>query len=247
MSRFKLTTRKLAFTSVFAALSAVVAEFIPGIPVIGVQGSSIKFDAALAPIWGIVLGPNLGCLAALIGGLAAAGTNFLSILTSFCTAVSAYVAGVLTQKEVRVSSVKLKGWIVGSLVSFLLILGWYSMPVGREAPYYPVLQTAGFLIPLIFRGWISRNFMEGGKKALLSICMASYCGIVSDHMLGNLIYLSMFPNLTAIIFMSVLPISVVERTVLTLIATVIGSSLVLSLRLERLFPREMEGRGRQKT
>ena len=243
MGRFKLTTRKLAFTSVFAALSAVVAEFIPGIPIIGAQGS-IKFDAALAPIWGIVLGPNLGFLAALIGGLAAAGTNLLSVLTSFCTAISAYVAGALTQNELRLGSVKLRGWIVGSLILLILILGWYSTPVGREAPFYPVLQTVGFLMPLIFRGWISRNFMESGKKALLSICIASYCGIVADHMLGNLIYLSMFPSLTAILFMSVLPISTVERTLLTLIATVIGSSLVVSLRLARLFPREMEGQGR---
>ena len=200
MNGFRLTTKKLAFTSVFAALSAVVAEFIPGIPIIGAQGS-IKFDAA----------------------------------------ISAYVAGALTQNELRLGSIKLRGWIVGSLILLILILGWYSTPVGREAVFYPVLQTVGFLIPLTFRGWISRNFMESGKKALLSICIASYCGIVADHMLGNLIYLSMFPSLTAILFMSVLPISTVERTLLTLIATVIGSSLVVSLRLARLFPREMKG------
>ena len=240
MGKFELSTRKLAFVAVFAALSAIVAEFIPGIPIIGVAHASIKFDAALAPIWGIVLGPGLGGLAALIGGLAAAGTNFLSILTSFCTAASAYVAGALTQRETRLFGIKFKGWLAGALVLALLILGWYTTPVGMGAPFYPVLQVLGLLIPLVFRGWINRNFEGHSKRAFISVLMASYCGIVADHMLGNLIFILMFPTLTSAIFMSVLPISIVERTVLTLIATVIGSSLVVSLRLANLFPREMD-------
>ncbi|MEM2875843.1 MAG: hypothetical protein QXL67_02690 [Candidatus Bathyarchaeia archaeon] len=239
MKKFKISTRRLAFTAVFAGLSATVAEFVPGIPVIGASGASIKFDAALAPIWGIVLGPGLGSLAALVGGLIAAGNNFLNLLTSFCTAISAFVSGALTQRELRLSWIRLKGWIVGSLVLAGLILGWYSTPVGREAVYYPILHVMGLLIPVVFRGWISRNFEKNGKKGLVSICLASYCGIVSDHMLGNLIFLSMY-YIPPILFMSVLPISMVERTVLTLVATVIGSSLVFSLRSSRLLPREIE-------
>ena len=79
MTQFNLSTRDIAFTAVFAALSIIVCEVIPGIPIIGGSGN-IKFDAALAPIYGLVIGPYLGALAALVGGLVAAGSG-LSILT----------------------------------------------------------------------------------------------------------------------------------------------------------------------
>jgi len=238
MVEFKIKTRELAFLAVFSAVSGIIAEFVPGIPVIGVSGARIKFDAAIAPLWGMILGPNLGFLSGLIGGLIASNVKPLSVLTSFCTAISAFVAGALTQEYYKIGNFKVKGWILGLLVEGILILGWYATSVGRGAPYYPILQFVGFLIPLMFRGTISKLYNKGGKTILLSIVLASYSGIVADHMLGNLIFISMFPDLlTPQIFMMVLPISIVERALLTIIASVVGFTLILSLYRTGLYPK----------
>ena len=315
MSWFKLSTRDVAFMAVFAALSAIVCKLVPGIPIVGVPEASIKFDAALAPIYGLVIGPYLGFVAALFGGLIAAG-SFYSVLTSFCTAVSALVAGLLVRKNSSFRGYSLRGWVLAALVLGLLILGWYGTWVGQQAPLYPVLHLFGLFIILVFRGRIATYFKEGGVgnernwmvkplyilsgilvifsayvisksywldigwteflpylplplyflggiailygifgggegrgKIVLAVGLSSYCGIIADHMLGNIIFISAVDILNLIrlediqeyfleplglpdipsLFMYMIPISAVERFLITAIATIIGVGLILVL------------------
>jgi hypothetical protein len=307
MQKLKLSAREIALTAIFAALSWIVSEFVPGIPIIGASGSSISFDASLAPIYGVIIGPYLGFLAAVIGGLAAAG-NLFTILTSFCTGISAFVAGMLTTRRV---GKKIYGWIFSAAAIAILLVGWYSTDVGRAAPFYPIPHITGLFLVLIARGWIATKILEEkaeekpvkklkteymawGAICLLigatcyfaymdlanlssleilailpflnyamfiigafsiiygffswikpgfvtAIAIACYCGIIADHMLGNLIFLGMMdvvaPSLKgassefiASIFMMVLPISVIERTLFTAIATTIAVALLPILR-----------------
>ncbi|MEM3463774.1 MAG: ECF transporter S component [Candidatus Bathyarchaeia archaeon] len=303
----KTSAREVALTAVFAALSWIASKFIPGIPIIGAEGSKISWDVSLAPIYGIIIGPYLGFLAALIGGLVAAESLF-TVFTSFCTGISAFVAGMLTDRER-----KSYGWVLSAAVIALLLAGWYSTEVGRKALFYPVLHVAGLLVALFARGWIADKIAEGkvekpieGKlnvrflalgivflfvgsvvytrhatflkvmgstqiasgtlsfiayamlivgvlSAIYSffswiklgfvtaIALACYCGIIADHMLGNLIFLGLIDavapalkeapsEVIAGIFMGVLPISVVERVLFTAIATVIAVALLPTLR-----------------
>jgi hypothetical protein len=308
MQKLRMSAREIALTAIFAALSWIVSEFVPGIPIIGASGSRISFDASLAPIYGVIVGPYLGFLAAVIGGLAAAG-NLFTILTSFCTGISAFVAGMLTTR--RVGKI-IYGWIFSATAIAILLVGWYSTDVGRAAPFYPIPHIAGLLMVLIARGWIANKIAEektkekpvkklkteymawgaicliigttcyfaymdlanlSGSLEILAIlpflnyamliigafsiiygffswikpgfvtatAIACYCGIIADHMLGNLIFLGMMdvvaPSLKgassdfiAGIFMMVLPISVIERTLFTAIATTIAVALLPILR-----------------
>jgi hypothetical protein len=308
MVKIKLSARDVAFVGVFAALSVVVIRVIPGFPIIGLSDSQIKFDAAIAPIYGMILGPYLGCLAAFIGGIVLANSWF-SVLTSFAPAVSALVAGLLTQKKATSSLSRFSGWATAAIIIGLLILGWYATWVGQNALLYPVLHIAALLVILVFRGRIATAFENseetrkvwsfkpnyillgiviivlayilpkpylseieilsylslplyfvgaiiilhgifGGEEGKLNfvaaVSMASYCGIIADHMVGNLSYISLigivFPPEwlpgTPALFMSILPVSVVERLVFTAIATVFGVGLVLALRRAGLFPRK---------
>ncbi|MGQ9726521.1 MAG: ECF transporter S component [Candidatus Bathycorpusculaceae bacterium] len=311
MKKPKISAREVALSAIFAALSWVASKFIPGIPIIGAEGSRISWDASLAPIYGIIIGPYLGFLAALIGGLVAAGSLF-TVLTSFCTGLSAFVAGMLTIKGN--GNKKSYGWIFSATALALLLVGWYSTEVGRAAPFYPIPHIAGLLIVLFARGWIAGKVSEGkveetslkkgfntkyfalgiillfagavlyfrhptfikviGDTGVLSgilsflayallitgalsiiygifswikpgfvtaVALACYCGIIADHMLGNLIFLGMIdvvaPALkeasseaVASLFMTVLPISIVERTLFTAIATTIAVALLPTLR-----------------
>jgi len=253
----RLTVRDIAFVAVFAALSVVVEVLLPGIPIIGVSGAQITLDAVLAPIYGLVLGPYLGALAALIGGLVVARSPF-SVFTSFSPTISAFVAGMITKKNYRIGSHSVYGWVIGAVALGLLILGWYFTWVGWEAPFYPVLHIAGLVIILILRGRLARFFLEGDKGRLtVAVALSSYCGLISDHMLGNLVFISVIgwlipieavrgwltslhlPNVGAL-FMYVLPISAVERGVMTAVATLIGVSLILALRAAGFMPRREE-------
>lgn len=317
MVNIRISTRDIAMTAIFAALSWIVSEFIPGIPIIGASGSRISFDVALAPIYGIIIGPYLGLLAALIGGLVAAGSLF-TILTSFCTGISAFVAGMLVTRRTSNRRVT-RGWMFSAIVLALLIIGWYSTEVGRQAVFYPTPHLLGLLIVMAGRGWIGNKIEEETKEKTLSpvkglnsqhiiggvisivlgttcyftyldlaivveglsvlgilsflayslliigvfsiiyglfswirpgfvtaVAMACYCGIIADHMLGNLIFLGMIdvvaPGLKDVpsIFMAVLPISVVERSLFTAIAATIAVALLSVLRRSGIFYRKTQ-------
>jgi len=64
-----LSSKDVALTASFAALY-VIFSVIPGIPT-GVPGLEIQYEAGLASIFGIILGPYLGALAAFIGTIIA--------------------------------------------------------------------------------------------------------------------------------------------------------------------------------
>lgn len=306
MTSLNLSAKNVALLTIFASLSFVICKFIPGIPIVGIPDASIKFDAALAPIYGMVIGPYLGFLAALIGGLMAAGNPF-SILTSFCPAVSAMVAGFLTSGKISGND-KIQGWLMSAIILGALIGGWYATWVGQQAPFYPILHFAGFFAIMITRGWVADAFKEIGVKkenwqfkpahilsgiillvlgymftkpyvnetlplnylslplyiiaAILilygifgtgrfsfisSVFLAGYCGIIADHMLGNLIFIGSIdifiplsvieeyfleplalPNIPSL-FMYMIPVSVVERIFMAVVATIVGVGVVIGL------------------
>lgn len=314
MTNLELSAKNVALLAIFAALSFIIGKFIPGIPIVGVPDASIKFDAATAPIYGMIIGPYLGFLAALIGGLIAAGSPF-TVLTSFCTAISAMVAGFLTLDRISKNS-QIRGWFPSALILVGLIAGWYATWVGQKAPLYPVLHFAGLFAILITRGWAAKSFNEIGVRkedwkfkpasilsgiilfalgymftkpfmnealplnylslplciiaAILtlfgifgagrfsfisSVVLASYCGIIADHMLGNLIFIGTIDILIPLsivekyflnplglpdvpsLFMYMIPVSAIERVVLTIIATIVGVGLLLGLYRAGLFSR----------
>ncbi len=63
----KLSTEQVALMAVFASLYYVLSIFTPYVPALGVPGLKISLEALTASIFGLILGPYLGMLAALIG------------------------------------------------------------------------------------------------------------------------------------------------------------------------------------
>jgi hypothetical protein len=245
-------------------------------------------------------------LAALIGGLLTSGSPF-TFLTSFAPAISAMVAGFLTQQKIT-DKIEIPGWIAAVTILGVLIVGWYSTWVGRQAPFYPILHLAGFFAILITRKWTAKSFEQIGLKKekwqlksnyiLLGIIMiacaylfskpyvsefswllpyfslplhiiaaililygifgrgkysfvsstflASYCGIISDHMLGNIIFIQVIdifipleyiqdllnslglPDIPSL-FMYMIPASAAERIIMTIIASIFAVGLLMAL------------------
>ena len=256
----KLLTKQVALISMFAALIVAVSR-LPGIPiVVGVQSGKIEFTVPLYPIAGILLGPFVGALAALLGNVVAfliPSWSIFGLLTIPAGVLSALVAGFLTKRG------KWLDWKAAAVVLGVLIGMWYiPIPnpqqayVGLEAPYYPIpLHFSALALIFIFRHKIA-DFINSSAKRLmtLGVGLASYVGIMTDHMFGNQIFANVFvpyfinlkgfrdllrslgisavmgsskPN-TGIgdFFMLMLPVGAVERLIFTTIAIVIGVAVV---------------------
>jgi uncharacterized membrane protein len=63
----KLSTRNIALTAIFAALYYVASLILPSLYAVGVPNLQISLEALIASVFGLVLGPYLGTLAAILG------------------------------------------------------------------------------------------------------------------------------------------------------------------------------------
>ena len=246
----KLTTRQIALIAIFAAL-IVAIDRIPGIPIIG-GGGQIKLSVFLYPVIGIILGPWIGLLATFLGNIITwiiPTSTVFGLLTIPAGAIAAFVSGCSSQ-----SSGKLN-WKAAAGVLASLDALWYFTPVGLAAPFYPVLHFAALALILLFRNKISEYIHSPLRsKNILGTAICSYAGTMSDHIFGNLVFISsvglVIPlktvrdaiNVLGIfsvklgfsvpsgsigdLFMLVFPISAVERFTYTALATILGVSLI---------------------
>jgi hypothetical protein len=67
----KLTTKNIALMAIFAALYYVASLISPFIPAVGVPEITIKVEALMASIFGLLMGPYLGFSTAFLGALVA--------------------------------------------------------------------------------------------------------------------------------------------------------------------------------
>ena len=125
--------------------------------------------------------------------------------------------------------------------SYWLDIGWREFLTYLPLPLYFLGGTA------ILYGILGGG--EGRGKIILAVSLSSYCGIIADHMLGNIIFISAvdmlnlirfedvqkyfleplgLPNIPSL-FMYMIPVSAVERFLMTAIATIIGVGLILVL------------------
>lgn len=231
----KLETKKITLIAVLAAVYAV-GSFVPGFPMIGVPGSRIDITRSLEMGYGLILGPVLGPLAAFLGALVG---KFLTgggigLFFTPLALVSSFIAAALGRRNVF----NVRGWVLASLISIVLIAGWYVTETGRNAPYYPILHIAALCIILIFRGNLS-DFIHSRDKGRvgLGVALCSFPSTMAGHMLGNLIFIVLFKP-TSSFFYSILLVSAFERIVLTIFSTMIATTLIIVVR--NLFPELMD-------
>jgi len=234
-----LRSRDLALISVFAAFYPIVQLLNLGFPVIGGPGI-INLALILGSINGLILGPVNGFIAtalgATIGMVLGVGTSF-SPLIVLNRSLGAAQAGILVKKNVVVPGDRKRN-IPGWLLSFLILIAvsclWYLFPVGRGAPLYPSLHLSGALAAFLLNGKASSFLSSRNRlKVSVGIAVASYCAVLSDHMLGTIIFISVMgwhSQAYSALFMEILPFTVLERVTLAILATLIGTPILLAAR-----------------
>jgi len=248
----KLSTKNITLIAVFAGVFYILST-LPGVPIIGAAAGKIDLVlAALGPVYGIILGPWLGGIAAFLGAIISwwlpPGTpGIFGLVMTPCPLIGALVAGGLSTKKYGN-----KGWIISLAIMGVLILGWYATWVGMSAPLYPIMHIAALVIILVFQHRISDWIWSEYKvKNTIGVALASYCGIMADHMTGNLVFINTLgivfpwaaiekwlqslglPDVPSL-FMYMLPVSASERAVIIVAAIIIGSTLLIALRKARL-------------
>jgi hypothetical protein len=227
-----MNTKKVTLIAMLASAYAVLS-LLPGMPMIGAEGTTIDMVRMLEIGYGLVLGPVYGPAAAFIGavvGKMLKGGGFGLFFTPLA-AVSAFIAAMLGR------GIK-KGWMGAAGVLGVLTAGWYLFETGRTVPLYPMIQYVGFAIILVFRGKISEMIKSEDRKTVtLGVLLCSFPSTVTGHMLGGLIYIVLL-NPAASIFVGILPIAIIERVAISIGATLFGTSLILAVR--KIYPDLLE-------
>lgn len=227
-----MNTKKVTLIAMLASAYAVLS-LLPGMPMIGAEGTTIDLVRMLEIGYGLVLGPVYGPVAAFIGavvGKMLKGGGFGLFFTPLA-AVSAFIAAMLGRGIKR-------GWMGAAGVLGILTAGWYMFETGRTVPLYPMIQFVGLAIILIFRGRISEMIKSEDRNTVtLGVLLCSFPSTVTGHMLGGLIYIVLLDP-AASIFVGILPIAIIERVAITIGATLFGTSLVLAVR--KIYPDLLE-------
>jgi uncharacterized membrane protein len=183
MSALKSRTLKVATVSTMAALIVVVSR-LPGFPAIGAP-TRIELTTILYATIGIILGPKLGFITSLLGNFIAwliPSTTVFGLLLIPAGAIASLTAGLLTGKSES-------GWLYGSTVLLVLIIGWYVSPVGFEAPLYPVFHIAALILSLTLGRRLKGLLEAKGGRLAWGSAVASFISTMADSMYGNLAYI----------------------------------------------------------
>lgn len=250
----KLSSKQIAITAIFAAIYAIISR-LPGIPIIG-GTSKIEPVVILDPIVGILLGPWIGGLTSFLGNFVAwiiPTTTFYGLLNLPCGPIAAIVSGSLARKT------KNANWKFAVVIYAVLMGLWYTTSPGQEVLYYPFLHWTAFLLIIIFRDKIhSLLNADANPKKVLGAAICSFGGIMANHMTGNLIFIGSvgwFVSLKemkdalknlgffwlksglpqpgdplATIFAVYLPLTVIERLLMTIFTIYLVYGLILALR-----------------
>jgi hypothetical protein len=227
-----MNTKKMTLIAMLASAYAVLS-LLPGMPMIGADGSTIDLVRMLEIGYGLVLGPVYGPITAFLGafvGKMMKGGGFGLFFTPLA-AVSAFIAAMLGRGD-------RKGWTIAAATLGLLTSGWYVFETGRAVPLYPLLQFAGLAMILLFRDKIGKMIKsEDRAEVIKGVLLCSFPATITGHMLGGLLYIVLL-NPASSLFVGILPISTLERVGITIGATLFGTSLIFAVR--KIYPELVE-------
>jgi hypothetical protein len=223
----KLSAVNVALMAVFASLQALLSV-LPFSITIGISGE-ITLGVIGGPLIGILLGPIIGGGAVLIGSLIGAFLNpagaifgIFSVLPPFFGAIGA-------------GCVKIKrGYVAGAIILAWLLV-FYANPSGREAFVYPWLHIIAMVVAFSPLAGLAASTFRSSQltRPVFGIVIASFVGVLTDHITGSALGIWYFPIPPAVWY-SIMLIYPVERIVALIIASAIATPLYASLKRAKL-------------
>ena len=114
----------------------------------------------------------------------------------------------------------------------LLIISWILLPSGREAIAVLPFYLLGFSLILVFGSRLGQYVDSSSwSKIALGIAVASYCGNISRHLLGNVL-LVLFADMPSMVFITAIPFTLIEQVSFTAASTILGVALTRTRLIE---------------
>lgn len=223
-----LEAKEVALIICFTALY-VYFSFIPAFPIVGLPSKAVTLAAITAPIIGIILGPYLGLLSTILGGIIGL---FFAASFSFPSFVSGIVAAVFAGMLRRGN----RSSCAFVYFSLLLLFGFYPF-VGPVWLYPPFMwfQIFGLLIlisPLQSRALMDIQSLNNNSKYLYGLFIVFLNSTLAGQIAGSLIFeLISWPIFMVNIgswrgiWQLLTWLYPIERIIITLSSTLIGASL----------------------
>jgi hypothetical protein len=226
----RLNTKEVALTTVFTALYAILG-FIKISPIIGLSPQGITAAAIVAPIIGILLGPYIGTLSTLLGGLIGFSLGALSYPSLAAGIPTAFCAGMISTKRRLMTVV--------TYLALLLLFAFY--PTVGPAWLFPLstwFQIVGLIIlvsPLQSVAGDNLN-SRNNTRMLIGFFLTCLTSTLAGQIAGSLVFEALNPNATTLLgyWQTLTFVYPVERTIIALAAMIIGVSLVKVVRTTNL-------------
>jgi len=224
----------MAMTACFAALY-VVFYLWNLFPAIGSEGRWINAAVIMAPLFGIILGPYLGVLAITIGGVAGAFfqlTGPFGPISFMPHAAAAFCSGMLTIKRQKVC--------VATYAPFLFLFALF--PVVGPVWLWPGviwLDLIGLIVlvsPMQSKAIKALNDASSSVRLIFGVAITCLTATLFGHVVGNILFEAIYLQLNPSIdfwrttWQGLTFLYPIERGLITLAATFVGTPLVKSLR-----------------
>jgi len=189
-----MNRKTVALVAVFAALYFVLS-MLPGIPVVGLPQITIELEASFASIFGAILGPYAGGLAAFIGAVIAfayGGASPYNLPFIFSPAVNAITVGFIFRRNFKAAA---------AIMAVIIIAFWLTpvaqpvqehWMVGLAATFDKIIALA-LIAPaawMLARGGALSG--EGGVRAsaltFVQLFLVSFIGNQADSALGSTVF-----------------------------------------------------------
>jgi hypothetical protein len=234
-----LRTKTIAIMAVFIALYTVLRT-IPSMPMIGSSGEWFSVSDVIAPVYGLILGPYVGGLSVIIGTFTAMvfGKPVSFMLLDFLPAtVAAVSAGLIVKKK----------WIYAIGLNVVLLVLFLVHPntsvfvdysIGDTTLTFPfawlhIVALAVLISPLGRKivQWVKTKNLT---KITIGVALLFFIGTMMQHLMGNLLFETIkavpigYLEVSTITagWLVVFPLYPVERLVLIIFGTMIGTALV---------------------
>mgnify|MGYP001073907479 CR=1 FL=1 len=228
--------QKIALISVFASLYAVFGLW-PLFPVVGAAGKNITVAAIMAPLVGVMLGPYIGVLTVLMGGIVGLSMAQMGPFgpLSFLTGVAAaFCSGMLYERRRVICAVV--------YLTLLLIFAFYPV-VGPAwlCPYFMWFQVVGFVVlvsPLQSKAvkCIRRNPNSFGGLTF-GAATTFFVATLFSHLVGSIMFEAFYwPTIIPAVetwrgnWQIITFIYPTERIVITIATALIGTALIKALK-----------------
>jgi len=221
----RLSTKTVAFIGVFGAFHATLYLISPAF-------LWRNWAIYLSPIEGMVLGPWVGFIAALIGSTIGRVLvpSPLWMFGIIAEPLSVTVAGFLTRDK----------WQPVVALYGVMLAAYFISPMGQSLPFWPMLDSIVAVCLVYPAAKLSKNlFSENVKLLPVSLVVVSFITVATDGLIRVFLFipaglyssvLGLSPAVATVAFVGGGVDSFIEDALVVLIAFVVGVPILLALR-----------------